>query len=522
MALRVTQGIMYQSMVGGMNRNLSALMESNLQASSQLRINRPSDDPVGAGRVISYNASLYNIGTYQDNVKQATGWLNTADAALAGDGSVQSILTRIKTLAQQAATGTYDGTNREQISYEVRQQYQQLINLANSTFEGRHIFAGHKTDQPAYVQTLGVTCRNQAFNAEVENSGVTLTAEGGADYSVIVQFTSTGQLGTGSTYRYSPDGGKTWFDSGALSSDTITQEGDDFVLHAGGASIRFNNAVTSPVNVTAVQDADKGKEDPAAGGTWLYIRPTAQYKGDDNDTQVMVPYGSGITGTASGYFTRDVAVRIDGDDGSKLTYSYSLDDGSNWTQVTAPSGSTELPVPGGYLNLSAAPGAVNVGEQFTIHPHRADINFDIGPSDTITVNLVGKEIFGGLYLDPKTGEIIKADNATGDNLFETVGDLLAALETNSQSGVQECLEKMTGLMNVVLTKAAMIGGRENRLQVTSAALTMRKLDETENLSNVEDVDVTELMTRLAQQQVAYNSVLKSSSMVMQMSLVNFL
>ncbi len=42
------------------------------------------------------------------------------------------------------------------------------------------------------------------------------------------------------------------------------------------------------------------------------------------------------------------------------------------------------------------------------------------------------------------------------------------------------------------------------------------------MSAVEDVDFSELMTRLAQEQLIYNSVLKSSSMIMQMNLSNFL
>jgi flagellar hook-associated protein 3 FlgL len=77
-------------------------------------------------------------------------------------------------------------------------------------------------------------------------------------------------------------------------------------------------------------------------------------------------------------------------------------------------------------------------------------------------------------------------------------------------------------MALVSTRVAEVGGRENRLIVTQAALVMRTYSEEDHLSQMEDVDVTELMTRLAQQQIAYNSVLKSSSMIMQMSLVNFL
>ncbi len=42
------------------------------------------------------------------------------------------------------------------------------------------------------------------------------------------------------------------------------------------------------------------------------------------------------------------------------------------------------------------------------------------------------------------------------------------------------------------------------------------------MSNIEDVDLATLMTDLANQQLAYEAVLKSSSMIMKMSLVNYL
>ena len=45
MAIRITQNMMYSDMVGQMQKNLAAYMESNEQGSTQKKINRPSDDP---------------------------------------------------------------------------------------------------------------------------------------------------------------------------------------------------------------------------------------------------------------------------------------------------------------------------------------------------------------------------------------------------------------------------------------------------------------------------------------------
>lgn len=44
----------------------------------------------------------------------------------------------------------------------------------------------------------------------------------------------------------------------------------------------------------------------------------------------------------------------------------------------------------------------------------------------------------------------------------------------------------------------------------------------DRVSAIEDVDLTELIARLARQQMSYQSVLQSSSMIMQLSLMNYL
>jgi len=75
---------------------------------------------------------------------------------------------------------------------------------------------------------------------------------------------------------------------------------------------------------------------------------------------------------------------------------------------------------------------------------------------------------------------------------------------------------------VILNYAADVGARENRMTVASGVLDNLKANQFEQLSVTEDVDISELMTRLAQQQLAYQSVLKSSSMIMNLSLMNYL
>jgi flagellar hook-associated protein 3 FlgL len=578
--------MLYSSLINDMNRTLSDYTETNIQNSSQKRINKPSDDPVGAGRVVSSRATLSKINTYTDNVTTAKGWLSTADSVLgSGEGSVQNLLSDIRTRAMQAATSTVTAENRLQIGQQVRGLLSQLVALSNSDFSGSHIFAGHKTDQPAYVEGLGVSLHgvapnpdgsgnDQAISEAYKNVDATaVNLGGGALPSHVVSFVPVqggGNTAGTATYYWTDDAGKTWNPCGPPQPDSAPSPG--CTISGGGVALHISDMdaqVTAYYNAPGGGEPELDDQSSLDNGSWFCVRPTAIYQGDDDDTKVTTTYtppgGGAISSTAHGYFSRDVAVRLDPylatDPAAPgfIRYSYSVDDGGTWIEATTPiptTGDINLPVPGGYLTLDSAPNlgapgapGPDAGMQFVIHPHRADVNFQIGERSTITVNMVGKEVFGGLYNypgdlikdyagglynDPGTGENVYNDRAipvgsenpyyndSVPNLFETVGELICALECNSQSCVQMSLDKLDAVMNHIMAKAAEIGGREDRLAATESALIMRQFSEEDNLSRIEDVDMTELLTKLAQQQTAYQAVLKSSSMIMQMGLVNFL
>ena len=534
--MRVTQRQMFSTYTSQMGNSLSGLMESNNQGGSGKRINRPSDDPAGMGRVLLSRQTLSEITRYKTNIGEASGWLNQADYSLM---QVSDVITKIKTLDLQGSTGTYDGENRDQISSHLRGYLGELLNLANTEYNGQHIFAGHKTTDPAFYEGLGVTTNNNDLE------GVDFEVHGGSDYSVIFQFVEDGAIDdpTPPRYIYSLDGGSTWRDDGGWSTDA---DGNPMMETNGKVSVvmRLQDPSGTWPTVTGVTPSVPGSvpgiDDPndlhgakASQGTWLYVRPAVFYQGDDHDTQVTQQYGASNFGpgdiTADGFFSRDVAVRIDsvdpiGTPPDMVKYSYSLDNGSTWVQGSVPNTVKQLPVHGGFLTVDSTLD-FTAGEQFLIHPHRADIDIEISANSTITVNMVGKDIFGGLYKEPFAdyAKPVKIGaNGVYDNLFEIVGDLIAMAESNDQEGFGEGLDRLTEAQKLVTTRLAEVGARENRLEVAFETVSIREMTEEDARSSIEDVDTITLMTKLAQQQLAYNTVLKSASMIMQMSLMNFI
>lgn len=509
MALRISEQTRYGAFINQTNQALAKLMDLSMQESSQKRINAPSDDPAGTSRVLSYRDTLSAINQYNKNVSTAQGWLKAADDTML---LVSNNITRLLELTEQAATSSVNATNRQEIAAEVRHVYEQLINEANTTYDGQHVFSGHKVDSSAYVKCLGLTSNDPAITDD------SWAIQGDSDKTILMQWTSDGAVGTDALdYRYTTDGGATW-QTGSLAAG-------DNVVSLGGVTITLN----AGTQISAVDTTVDSSKD---NGTWMWVRPSAVYQGDVNNANDVNIMGSAdVTGQAQGVFKSNVIVRIDnaapvGLDGT-IEYSYSTDGGMTWTTGnkvdTGTADQVALPVPGGFLYLDSASGAgneLNPGDQIIIHPSRADIALNISDGEYIVVNNVGLDIFGGLFKTPGSDSpgVVNSNN----NLFETVGRLIGYLETNNQDGIQRALDELNGCQEHIMVKEAGIGARENRLTYIKDMLTINKETAEGQLSRVEDVDLVTLLSEISKQNLIYESVLKSTSMVMRTSLLNYL
>lgn len=495
--MRISTNMIYDYAIRQMNDSLSRVTELNMMSASQKRLNKPSDDPAGMALVLDLRSTLSGITRYQENVDMATGWLELGDSEL---NQTSSTITSIIEKAEQAATGTITDDQREIIAREVRELYEELISLSNAEYAGQSIFAGHKTDANAYEACLWADSLDEAIPATAVESVI-----GDADSSILVEFTGGGTVGGTDdlTYRYSEDGGDTWTEA--------TLAAGEHTVGLGGVRLTLADGTT----VTA--DTGDGE------GSRFLVRPSARYLGDDNDGVEITAYGAaGIDAAAEGNFAGRVQVRIDADTTlpGAITYSYSLDGGSTWTSGgTTTDGVLELP--GGTLALTAGSGnTLTAGDSFTLKPAEADIRVAIGQAQSITVNNVGSEIFGGLTTNAVTGldELALEDG----NLFEVVGRLVGCLETGDLDGVGDALDALETAQERVLSYAGTVGARLNRLDAQGASLDALEASVTSHIASVEDADASSLTVELARANYIYQAVLSTQSKVMSMSLLDYL
>ena len=138
---------------------------------------------------------------------------------------------------------------------------------------------------------------------------------------------------------------------------------------------------------------------------------------------------------------------------------------SDWTNLTSSTASNASITT---MTLDANGSSLAAGSQFFVQPSTADISIAISGTDSVVVNGVGKDIFGGVYQarGNTNYSVAQMSGSNAGNLFETVGELIGYLETNNEDGISASLDKLTASQNTVLEAAAAVGGKVNRVDAT--------------------------------------------------------
>ena len=116
------------------------LQTSTQRLSSGMRINSAADDAAGLAISELMRADVAALNQGVRNANDGISLIQTADGAL---GVIDEKLIRMKELAEQAATGTYDSTQRLMIESEYQQMASEITRIANATdFNGIKLLDG--------------------------------------------------------------------------------------------------------------------------------------------------------------------------------------------------------------------------------------------------------------------------------------------------------------------------------------------------------------------------------------------
>ncbi|MDI4650349.1 flagellar hook-associated protein FlgL [Cohnella hashimotonis] len=150
MGIRVTQSMMNTQLLRNVSSNLGRMNDLQNQLSTGRRINKPSDDPVGLTFSMRYRSEIDANDQYVKNTDSATSMLDFTDTTL---GQAGDVLQRLRELAVKGATGAQPQEAYDAINLEVKELYNQLVEIGNSKFNGKYVFNGEQTQTAPYPGT---------------------------------------------------------------------------------------------------------------------------------------------------------------------------------------------------------------------------------------------------------------------------------------------------------------------------------------------------------------------------------
>ena len=114
----------------------------------------------------------------------------------------------------------------------------------------------------------------------------------------------------------------------------------------------------------------------------------------------------------------------------------------------------------------------------------------------------------------------------GQDVFQTLNDLIALLNTSGTAGLAAGLatanDRIDDALDIVLTVRASAGARLQEIDALDFAGEDRNLQYSQTLSELQDVDYTQALTQLSQQQFIFEAAQRSFVTVSGLSLFNFL
>lgn len=158
--MRITNNMLINNMMHNLSNNLTRTQKYQYQLATGKKIRLPSDDPIVAAKALKLRTDVSEIQQFKRNTDDAINWMDITESTL---NQITELVHRMREITNQAANGTNTAEDVEKIKAEAEHLKKQLIDLANTTYAGRYIFSGFKTDKPLLDE-------NGNFNIAVSNS----------------------------------------------------------------------------------------------------------------------------------------------------------------------------------------------------------------------------------------------------------------------------------------------------------------------------------------------------------------
>jgi len=233
-----------------MYRYGSKLTQLQEESSTGSKINRVSDDPSGAYRVLTLQNEGSTLKNYIDKLDDMCNTLDTSSSTIQ---SMVSTINTAKVDITQVTSGVYTQTARDNTATAINDSLGQLVQLANTKYNGQYLFGGNDTS-------------SKPFTAEYDSNGdiTSVTYQGSQQNR---------------TVEVAPGVSASAYISGEDLFSSNNRDTPVFTSTTGAAVGSGTSSVTGNVWLTVSKDAgDNYKLSIDDGASWVSV-PSG---GDDN------------------------------------------------------------------------------------------------------------------------------------------------------------------------------------------------------------------------------------------------
>jgi flagellin-like hook-associated protein FlgL len=314
--MRITDNMRFNTTLRNLFSTQSQYNYLMEKIASQKKVNRASDDPVAATRIINIRQSKAAIEQYMKNIDSSNTWISSTESTLSGVSKLLDSANKIAIGAMGA-----DAATREIAAANIQAIIDSMFSLANTKWGDSYLFSGSKTSTQPFstVENQPIIGDPAAAGGNVYAGGVSLGAAftGLTDKTYQVKIVQGGDLGA-ATYQISSDLGVTW---GAVKDDL-----DTGTIYLGdGIKLTFTpDTFTTDDTFSVNAHADTGIIDaPAAAGGNVYagtVSSGSYFTGDVNKTYAVKITTDGILNAGGTVITAGTLIKdIDGYTGYSAT-----------------------------------------------------------------------------------------------------------------------------------------------------------------------------------------------------------
>lgn len=502
--MRVTNSMISNSARQHISTAKNKLLTAEEQYTTQKKIQRPSDDPTIASRSLKFRTTVAQLTQYvTKNVEDALDWMDTTDDAMT---NVSSLLTEMKGVLNEGANGPYEADQRFSVLAQVRQAANAIFeNEANSDYAGRYLFTGYRTDTsllfPTNTDTLEYKITQKFAPSDIALTRYVTTNIAYQDGATEGDYAEM-ETKVNECYRV-----QLAYDN--CSKDPITDETTAFSLN-----LKWGDAADEQETVTAVSitQEDFDKLDPKDFADAYYI------------------YDSGEV-----VFSADIYQKIQEKE-AEITIEYSK------TEFEKNDIRPEMYFP------CTSYDTVSMKKINYADPDGQEIAYEVNTRQSISVNTQAKDAFSTDiyrvldYIERTIQGVKDAENRVADaekriaNTPASDTETLAALnklKTSLENEKELRVSVMNSAFGMGLTMVdttaqvldvavADLGAKYNRTQLTYNKLLDNKVISEEQLSNNEEMDISDAIINLTQADNLYQASLSATAKILGNSLLNYI